>query len=344
MTKFQVVLLVAILSAQGISAAPPLTFLNEAGNRFMTVEVLDGGKVRLSLRNAGEPGSYWNWSGTGQQTPKGIEFSLKAGEDEPAGPVYLAKESATKLTVKLKPGQTGVQDDGLSGVYRLITDEKIAQLAKKEYAAVEKKLDEAIKLASRKAPAADKPAYAEWKKAWPALRDRLSALTGPKSAAEISGPAASEPVGQMATHWRQRSELAAAAINFISEEIPKGLKSGWEGKFADGFGGTMEIIMVSNGDAWFTINASRGGEGMSGMIEGGVPANTIKIANDGTSTGEFTEQNTRYKDGEQPARLHFRRIGHFLVVESQHAERHAGHGWFDGIYINRSSPNEEGNH
>ncbi len=331
----------AILSAQGISAAPPLTFLNETGTQFITMETLDGGKFRVALRSVGEPGSYWNRSGTGQKMPKGIEFSLKSGEGDPAGPVYLATGSATRLTVKLKPGQDGVQDDGLSGVYRHATDEKIALLAKKDCDAVEKKLNEAIKLASSKASAEDKPAYVEWKKAWPALRDRLFALNGSKWAAQVPGAAAPEPSEKQAAYWMKRAEVIAAAINFISGEMPKGLKSGWKGNFDDGFGGAIEIFIVSNGDARFTINAARGQEGMSGMIEGGLPAKMIKTASDGTSTGEFTEKNTTLKEGEQPTHLHFRRIGHFLIVESRYAERYAGRGWFDGIYVMRPAQKDE---
>lgn len=334
---FLVIFLLVAGSVQGFSAALPITYLDESGTKFIKVEALEEGKVRLSVRQSDLSGSGWSWSGMGEQKLDVIEFSLKSGEDESAGLVYLAKATATRLTVKLKPGQVGVQDERLSGVYRHVTDEKVDQLAKKEYAALEKSLDEAIKQASLKAPAEDKPGYTEWKKAWPALRDRLITASGPKSAAQGPAPAASEPAEKPASHWWQRSKLVAAAIGFISRETPRQLKSGWEGNYEDGFGGTIEIIVVSNGDARFTINVGRGAEGAGGMIEGGIPANTIKAAKNGGTIGDFVEKNISHKDGEQPTRLHFRRIGHFMIVESQHAERYAGRGWFDGIYIMRSS-------
>lgn len=338
---FLAIFLLVAGSVPGFSAAPRLTYLDESGTRFFKVETLEEGKVRLSFRQSDLSGSGWTWSGTGEQKADGIEFSLKGGEDEPAGLVFLAKATATRLTVKHKPGQVVGREERLSGVYRHVTDEKVDQLAKKEYAALEKSLDEAIKQASLRAPAEDKPGYTEWKKAWPALRDRLIAVSGPKSAAQGPAQAASQPAEMPASHWLQRSKLAAAAIHFISRETPKRLKSGWEGNYEDGFGGTIEIIVVSNGDARFTINAGRGAEGAGGMIEGGIPVGTIKAAKNGGTIGDFVEKNIRHKDGEQPTRLHFRRIGHFMIVESQHAERYAGRGWFDGIYIMRSSLKDE---
>lgn len=350
LSEFRIVILLVILSAPGLSAAPPVTYLDEAGARFITIETLEGGRLDVSLRTVGGPGSYGRWTGRGQQMPKGIEFSQKAEGDAAAGPLYLATGGQARLTVKLKPGQAGAQDAGLSGVYRHVSDEKVASLAKKDDDAAGKKLDEAFKMASHKAPAEDKPAYAEWKKAWPGLRDRLVALSTSRPAAPGQQATATKPVPgeagglsteKQAAYWIQRAETTVAAMNFISAGVPLGLKSGWEGNYEDGVGGSIEIFVVSNGDARFNLTAARGPDGAGGNIEGRVPAKTIKTAKDGTSTGEFIDNNAELKDGEQQTLLHFRRIGHFLVVESQYAERYAGRGWFDGIYVKRPPAKEE---
>lgn len=348
--ELRILTLLIGLTAPAQAAPPPLTYLDDAGTRFLTVESFDGGRVGIALRTVGGPGAYGRWLGTGQQTPKGIEFSQKAEDGAPTGAVYLAAGGQSRLVVKLKPGQAGAVDAGLSGNYHHVTDEKIAALAKKDFEAAEKKLDESIKAASHKAPAEDKPAYAEWKKAWPELRDRLSVLSIPKPAVAdpqaaatrvAPGPVTSLSPEKQAAYWVQRAETTAAAANLVLAGVPPGLKSGWEGNYEDGFGGSMEIFVVSNGDARFTLNAGRGPDGAGGTIEGRMPASTIKTAKDGTSTGEFTDNNTELKEGEQQTRLRFRRIGHFILIESQYAQRYAGSGWFDGIYIKRLPPKVE---
>jgi len=350
LSDFRFVMLLAVLSAPVVSAAPPLTFMDEAGSRFITIETLEGGRVDVSLRTVAGPGSYGRWSGRGEQKPKAIEFSQTVDDGTAAGPVYVVTGGQARLTVKLKPGQPGAQDAGLSGVYRHVSDEKIASLAKRDEAAAGKNLDEAVRMASRKAPAEDKPAYVEWKKLWPGLRDQLVALSmsrapapgGPAAPVKpVAGQAPALPPEKQAAYWMQRAETTAAAIHFISGGVPLGLKSGWEGNYDDGFGGSIEIFVVSNGDARFTLNAGRGPDGAGGNIEGRMPAKTIKTAKDGTSTGEFVDNNSELKEGEQQTLLHFRRIGHFLVVESQYAERYAGRGWFDGIYLKRPPLKEE---
>ncbi len=346
-----VILLLGILSAQGLRALPPVTFLDEAGTRFITIETFESGKVAVSFRSVGGPGSYGRWLGTGEQMPKGLEFSRKVEDDAAAGPVYLATGGQSRLAVKLKPGQAGIQDAGLSGVYHHISDEKVASLAKKDYDAAEKKLDEAIKAASHKAPADDKPTYAEWKKAWPALRDRIVALSGAKTPTSKTPPGSTKPLSEQqtpavsaekqASYWIERAEATGRAISFIGPGVPMGLKPGWEGNYDDGFGGSIEIFVVTNGDARFNLNAARGPEGAGGNIEGRVPADTIKTAKDGASTGEFRDNNKALNDGKPQTLLHFRRTGHFLIIESQYAERYSRRGWFDGIFMKRPPPKDE---
>lgn len=350
LSDFRVVILLIVLSARAGSAAPPMTFMDEAGSRFITIETTEGGRVDVSLRTVAGPGAYGRWSGRGEQKSKGIEFSQAVDNPAAAGPVYVATGGQARLTVKLKPGQPGVQDAGLSGVYRHVSDEKIASLAKRDEAAADKNLDEAIRMASRKALAEDKPAYVEWKRLWPGLRDQLVALLTSRGAGPsrptpavkaVPGQATALPPEKQAAYWMQRAETTAAAINFISAGVPLGVKSGWDGNYDDGFGGSIEIVAVSNGDARFILKTSRGPDGAVGSIEGRMPAKTMSTAKDGTSKGVFTDRNPELKQGEQQILLHFRRIGHFLVIESQHAERYTGKGWFDGVYLKRPPPKQE---
>jgi hypothetical protein len=332
---------------------PPATFQDDPGTRFITVEWHEGGKVKFALRTVGAPGQYGHWAGDGDQTDKGIVFAQTVEEGD-RGAFYIATGGQGRLVVKLKPGQAGVQDGGLVGTYHHITDEKLASILKKDSELAEKKVDEAVKAASRKLAAEDKPALAEWKKRWPDLRARLTVNAGkptpkPGAAAPPQPPPTPPAVGQPATttpsakdqiaYYMALAETSGSAAAFVAQPLPPGVKPGWEGVYDDGFGGSLDVQQLKSGRVKFIINTSRLGGSATGTMEESVPPETVKDNPTGSEgTADYTDKNPEVKDPTQQTRLHFHRIGHYIIVESQYAERYANRGWFDGVYAKRPTP------
>ena len=333
------------------SPPPPSTYRDEANNRYITLEWIEGGKVNVNLRT-GSMGSYGRWAGRGEQTPKGIVFSQLADENA-STTEYIASGGGAKLTVKLKPGQKDAQDAGLSGVYVHISEEKVTSLLKKDAQDAEKRLDEAIRAASKKAPADDKAAYVEFKKRWPELRERLiNAYNSrdndkPKKnpddrpKAPTTKPAT---VGndKTAAQWMRQAEVTITAANFISPGVPAGLQPGWEGIYDDGFGGTVDLHIQKIGALKFELNCGRADGAYNGTFEHKVmPGPRLKEGKDSKeATAEFIDDNPEVKDSPQ-TQIKFHRIGHFVVIETTEAQRYANRGWFDGIYLKRLQRPEE---
>lgn len=333
---------------------PPITFQDESGNRFITLEYREDKKVKVAFRSVGAPGQYGRWFGDGEQTEKGIVFAQTVEEGD-RGAFYLATGGQGRLVVKLKPGQSGAQDAGLTGAYHHVSEEKIASLLKKDAELAEKKIEETLKTAAHRFAAEDKPAFAEWKKRWPDLHKRLIALSGevkfsasgvPPKPGEAAKPASTStpasPAVEQAAHWMAVAETAGSATAFLSQPLPTGLKPGWEGLYDDGFGGSVDIQELKSGGIKITLNASRLGNAQSGTVEEFIGADKVKNNPTGTEgTADFLDKNPDVTDPAQQTQIHLHRIGHFLVVETQYAERYAGRGFFDGVYLKHPSPPAE---
>ncbi len=174
--------------------------------------------------------AHWS-SSNGEQTDKGIVFA-QAVEEGDRGAFYIATGGGGRLVVKLKPGQPGVPDGGLVGVYHHVTDDKIASLLKKDSELAEKKVEETLRLTAHHLAAEDRPAITEWKKRWPDLRNRLNAnasMPKPKAGAAPPAtptkPATPPPPGQpaatpsgkdQAAYYMTLAETAGTATTFTS--------------------------------------------------------------------------------------------------------------------------------
>jgi len=335
--------------APGAAPQPPTTFQDDAGSRFITLERHEDNKVKIALRTVGAPGQYGRWYGDGEQTDKGIVFAQTVEEGD-RGPSYLATGGQGRLVVKLKPGQPGAQETGLSGTYHHISDDKLTSILKKDSELAEKKVDETLKLAVHHFSAEDKPAFVEWKKRWPDLRNRLVALAEPtKFSAGAAPPKPGEapkpattappPAGNSMAHWMALAETCGSATSFLSQPLTPGLKPGWEGIWDDGFGGSIDIQSLKSGGIKMTLSASRIGGAQSGTVEEFIPADKVKSNATGSeSNAEFVDNNPDVKDPTQQTRIKLHRIGHFLIVETQYAERYANRAWFDGVYIQHPPP------
>ena len=346
-------LLLSSLRAAAPTTGPalpaPSTFQDEAGTRFLTLEWHEDKKVKIALRTVGAPGQYGRWYGDGEQTDKGIVFAQTVEEGD-RGPSYLGKGGQGRLVVTLKPGQTGAQETGLSGTYHHISDDKLTGIIKKDAELAEKKIEETLKLAVHKFSAEDKPAFVEWKKRWPDLRNRLVALAEPVKFSAAGAPpkpgeapkpvaAGSPPATSPMAHWMALAETCGSATSFLSQQLTPGLKPGWEGLWDDGFGGSIDIHALKSGGIKMILNASRIGGAQSGTIEELIPADKVKNnATNSESTAEFVDNNPDVKDPTQQTRIHLHRIGHYIVVDTEYAERYANRAWFDGVYAKRPTP------
>ena len=329
-------------AASGVVVSPGY-FLEAAGTRILTIESQSEGKFSVSIFNLGSGGAYSRTVAIGELEDKGLVFGLR-NEEGDAGPKYLATASQTKLTVKIKPGQPGAADGGFSGNYSRMTEEKFSNVMKKDYEFTEKKLETAVRDLAKRLKPDDKPGLAEWKKRWPEIRDRV--VSGKVKAAQpatASKPGFSTAVSQQkpASYWMGQAEALNGAINFVMNGVPLGLPPGWEGRYEDGFGGFVDLETRKSGDLVIELNSQRG-DSMNGKYDGRVPAKGIKPGRDGKEdTADFLDTNPdATKDGAPAMHVKLHRIGNFLVVETTEAQRYAGKGWFDGVYIKRSRPEE----
>lgn len=327
---------------------PPATFVNDTGTRFLTVEWKDFGKVVVGMRASSAPGSYNRWQGDGRQTDKGIIFSQMAEEGGDRGTEYLATGGQSKLTVKINPGQTKIKEGELVGIYHHISDEKVAVLAKKDSEAAEKKLDEALKMAAKKASVEDKPAFAEWKRRWPELRSKLVSRENKPGAAGPKSQAANRPtLGQTKpgqsektiAQWMALAEASYAGINFINQNVTAATKAEWEGEYDDGLGGSVSLKMQKNGELEFNFRCTREPGSEEVYYSGVCPNAMVKAKSKGKeATADYIDKNEEVKGSAQKTNIHFKLHGHYLLAEIEYPRAFMTRAWLDGVYLKRPPP------
>lgn len=330
---------------------PPATFVNDSGTRFLTVEWKDFGKVVVAIRTSSAPGSYNRWQGDGRQTDKGMIFSQMAEDGGDRGPEYLATGGQSKLMVKINPGQTKVKDGELVGIYHHISDEKLVALAKKDSEAAEKKLDEALKLAAKKASVEDRPAFADWKHRWPELRSKLVSRENKPEAAGAKPQAANRPAfGQTKTgqsektiaQWMALAEASYAGVNFINQNVTAATKAEWDGKYDDGFGGSVNLKMQKNGELEFNFLCTREPGSEEVYYSGVCPTLMVKAKSKGNeATADYIDKNVEVKGSAQKTNIHFKLHGHYLLVEIEYPRAFMNRVWLDGVYLKSPPPKIE---
>ncbi len=325
-----------------LDAVPSAHFFDESTSRYVTLDFNDFMKVKITFRFTGSPGASSRWYGDGEKKEKEIIFAQTVGEEQERGTYFVANGGESKLVIGFKTGQATPQDAGINGVYRHITEEKRFSLAKKEFDAADDHLNTLFKSASKGWVSEDKPVLAEWRNRWPALRDRWMKLvyvppvpvavtpkapgTGGNKAVESNSPE------KQADHWIALVETTGLAINFFNQPYDKLISPGWDGDYDDGFGGHVSLKLQQSGKLRINLNFSRANEGQTGELGGEIQPQNMKSGKDKELSATFIHADPEVKEEAQQAKVKIRRLGHFLMVETEKTEGYASRGWFDGIY------------
>ena len=336
-------LLILLATASSHAAPPAVThYFDEATNRYAIVKDADFGKLTIDFRYGGNPNAYWMGEGTRKE--KDIAFSQIVGEDQERGTMFVGKASESKLEVEFKPGQRMPVDAGINGSFRHITDEKRLSLAKKETAAAEDALALALKTAPKMWPGIDRSWASEWKNRWPALRDRWMGLVVPpppppaKPATNPppgAAPKGAEPGTPAPTpeYWLALTGTISAGTGFINTPLDKTMPAEWDGEYDDGFGGHISLRVAPDKGLRAQLNCTRGtGDGHVADMFAKIPAAGITKEKNGDLTATYTHRDTDLKPEEPQAIIKLRKVGHFLLLETQHTQRYTNRAWFDGIY------------
>ncbi len=339
----------ATATLHALEAPREVHYYDETTNRHLTVTNGDFGKVLVAIRSIGGPGSFSRWLGDGNRKDKEIIFAQTVGEDQERGTFFVAKGGESKLEVGYKPGQREPQDAGINGLYRHITEEKRLSLARKEFDFADDALAQLFKTAPKSWAVEDRPAAGEWKNHWADLRVRWMGLifkpaiipvtkTAPGTAPK---PSDIVPPEKQADYWIALSETTGMAIAFISAPMDKLIPPGWEGDYDDGFGGHVNLRMRDKGVMRVSLTCTRGsGDGQTAELSGDIPAASLKSEKNKDLITTYTHTDAELKPADKPAVVRLRKFGHFLFVETGHAERYAGRAWFDGIYRWTPPPKE----
>ncbi len=338
--------LVLSLLAMSLHAAGPVAdvthYFDETTMRYLTLEKAELGNTNVTVRFAGDPGAAGTWVGNGQRKDKVLSFARITGEGEDRGTFFIAEISESKVKVAFKPGQKNPMDAGINGEYRRASETKYLQLAKKEFQAANDRLVENLKAATKSWQASDRPALSLWKEQWPALRQRwMDAATGKAPAvAEVKGKPAAETAEKSAEYWLYLAQATAQAYSFVATLPDPKTGLGWDGEYDDLGGGHASLRQSKDGKLRLSLSSIRIHETEAGTLDATALPDKITTGKNGDLSAEFTVVDAEVTDPAKLIRIRIKKIGHYLQVETERAERNAGRGWFDGIY--RGSPVPQG--
>lgn len=330
------VLLLVSLAGDVLAAAPVTTtrYFDEAGQRHLTVQNVTATKVIVSVRWAADAGATGVWTGNGERRDNALVFAATVEEDQDRGAFFVAKGEG-KLEVTFRPNQRMPQDPGILGTYKHVSDEKYAQLMKKEFQAAEDRLAGTWKNASHAWLAEDKAMVADWKSRWLGLRDRWMALAyqppePPKpKPGDLMPLMPKDAVAKDANYWLKLAQATAMGYSFMQQPPDMKSKGDWDGEYDDGFGGHVSLRRAKDGKLRVSLSCTRYGE-LQGMdVSGAIPAEALKTkGGESTAEGVFKEE-----DPARETRVTLRRKGGFLWLETKiNPPLPAKSAWFDGIY------------
>jgi hypothetical protein len=94
----------------------------------------------------------------------------------------------------------------------------------------------------------------------------------------------------------------------------------------------VSLRLGADGDLRLSLTCARGPEGASGELFVKIPKTGLGKEKNGELTASHTHRDTELKPEEKQAVIKLRKTGHFVTVETEHAQRYCGRAWFDGIY------------
>jgi len=334
-----------LLALGQVQAADPsvLRFYDETNMRHLSLSSEGLGSTTVTVRAASDPGNAGTWVGNGDRNDKSLLFSRIVGEGEDRGTVFLAEISESKVKIDYKPGQREPIDAGINGEYRRTSETKFLQLTKKEFQAANDRLIESLKLATKSWQTSDRPALMLWKAQWPDLRERWmnAAIEKPTLPVDPKVKTAQPtPTDKPAQYWIYLAQATAQAFYFVSALPDPKTGLGWDGEYDDLGGGHVSLRLSKDGKLRVSISSQRINEAEAGTLDATAPADKVMKDKNGDLSAEFTVIDPEITDPSKLPRIRLKKIGRYLQVETEQAQRSAGRGWFDGIY--RGSPVPEG--
>ena len=317
-------------------------YFDEESGRHLTLDESDIPRVLVEFRFPGDPGFFSRWSGRGTRVEREITFTRNVGEEEPRGSNFLAVVGASRVKIDFAPGQLEPGDEGLNGEYRRLSEEKRQSMAIKDFKSAEAALEKALKNLGQ----AKEPAIVEFKKRWPDLRTRLTALRfpsastatpAPKPAPSSTVPAASAaqaPPEESPDYWLTQIETTGMAISFANQPFPEAvIPPDGSGDYDDGFGGRASLRASDDGTFRVAFGWQRGDlEAMGSDLSLDIPADKVIKDRDGDWTATLSYQDPNLAPGDAPAQFRIQKSGRFLLVTSENTTRYTGKAWLDGIY------------
>ncbi|SKB04760.1 hypothetical protein SAMN02745166_04095 [Prosthecobacter debontii] len=315
-------------SAVGQTLGEPQIYYDESGKRYATLSSGDFGSNRITIRLAGDPGSLNEWRGQGQRQGKEMAFARIVGEGESPGTFFVAKITDSRLEIDYKPQQKAPQDAGINGSYRRVNESKLLQLAKKEFQAADERLQASLKNAAKVWDRRDRPALDLWKELWPGLRQRWIAL----SPSNLGAAKAGSTSEKNSADWVWAAQATARGYYFVETQPDAKTALGWEGEYDDLGGGHASLRLGADGKLRLNLASFRIEGDEATTVEATAAAADLTEEKNGRLTAKFTLPATEQTTGDQQPQITLTKIGRYLVVETDHAEKLTPRGWFDGIY------------
>ena len=324
------------VSAPAASSAEAAVYYDEATRRYLTLEPGDFGKTRVIVRFAGDPGSLNQWTGQGTRNERELVFSRVVNEGEDPGAQFVARISDSKVEVDYKPQQKSPVDAVINGSYRRANENKILQLAKKEFQAADERLKNSRKTAAKNWDRRDRAALDVWKGQWPVLRqkwvDLFTSGTMPAAAAAQSVAEKAPANGKTAKDWVNVAQATARGYYFVETLPDPKTGLGWEGDYFDLGGAHVNLRLGQDGRLRATLVSYRMPGDEASTLDATFQPEEMREEKNGSKVAETVIKNPEVKVESQQARVRLIKTGRYLQVEIENAQRYAGRGWFEGIY------------
>lgn len=307
-------------------------YFDEENSRHLMLDRTDDPAVKVEIRFAGDPGYSHRWQGKGTREKREIRFTRILGEEEEKGAEFTALVSGSRAQIDFSPEQIEPGDEGLNGEYRRVSGEKRLSLVKREL----KSAEEALATALKNLGNAKEPGLVEWKRRWFDLRDRVAALR--------PLPDTAKP-GDLPEYWITLIETTGMARAFAEQSHPETpLPANGTGDYDDGFGGRVALRARDDGSYRLGFSWQRGElEAMGSDLSVEILPGEVQKSADGSWTATFTHDDpgTGAPDGDPLPLFRVQKTGRFLIVDVEHALRHTGKAWIDGVYRWGPVPVEE---